>query len=83
MKETRLKVFHLYILEKTNIISYQGFRVDEGFIIKEQLKEIWGAETILYLDFGSCTALCNCPNNCTMKRVNFISCKLKIKLKSF
>ena len=76
-------------LEKTNyrkwqqITSCQELRVGEGLTTKEQLKRILGAGTVLYLDFGSCTALFICQNNYTMKRVNFISSKLKIKLKSF
>lgn len=53
----------------------------EGLITEEQLKGILGAGSVP--DFGSHTALCICQNNCPRKSINFISCKLKIKLKSF
>ena len=82
MKETRLKRpntvgFHLYdIPEKTNhrerqqIISHQGLRWGEELTTKEQLKGLLGAGTVLYLNFGSCTALCVCQNSCTKRKTN-------------
>lgn len=95
MKETRLKrldpVWFHYCdsLEKTKyrerqqIISCQELMVEEGLIIKRAAQGNLGAGAVLYLHFGSRTALCICQNNCTTKRVNFISRKSKIKLKSF
>ena len=77
MKETRLKRpntvgFHLYdIPEKTNhrerqqIINHQGLRLGEELTRKEQLKGVLGAGTVLYLNFGSCTALCVCQKRKT------------------
>ena len=77
MKETRLKRpntvgFHLYdIPEKTNhrerqqIISHQGLRLGEELTTKEQLKVFLGAGTVLYLNFGSCTAPCVCQKRKT------------------
>ena len=77
MKESRLKrpnavEFHLYdILERTNhrerqqIVSLQGLRVGEELTTKEQLKGVLVAGTVLYLNFGSCTALCVCQKRKT------------------
>ena len=90
MKETRLKwldtvLFHLYdSLEKTKyrerqqINSCQELRVEEGSITKGQLKGIWVLE--LFCTFILVVAqLYAFVKTTVQQKVNFISCKSKIK----